>query len=247
MVNSNSTKPQKTALLLAQRIVRDIEQQGLGPGEKLPPERLMMDSYDAGRGTLRESLRFLELQGVLSFKPGPGGGPVIRRPTADSLGTTLALLLQFDHARYRVVVEARAAFEPLMAQLAAERITADRLGELEQTLVDMEAGLTDAEVYLDANRRFHRTIAWASDNSLFGFLVDAMVGAMDISGHTQGIEYPARRRQSVLKAHRGIYEAIAGARPAEAGEAMGAHVGEYLAYAERKYPEALDKPITWNI
>ena len=32
-------RPQKTALLLAQRIVRDIHRRGLAPGEKLPPEQ----------------------------------------------------------------------------------------------------------------------------------------------------------------------------------------------------------------
>ncbi len=42
------------------------------------------------------------------------------------------LLLQFDHARYRVVSEARQAIEPLMAQLAAERIAPEELTELER-------------------------------------------------------------------------------------------------------------------
>ncbi len=71
---TNPNRPQKTALLIAQRIVQYIDQNNLGPGDRPPPERIMMETYEAGRGTLRESLRFLELQGVLSFKPGPGGG-----------------------------------------------------------------------------------------------------------------------------------------------------------------------------
>ena len=168
----------------------------------------MMETYEAGRGTLRESLRFLELQGVLSFKPGPGGGPVIEKPTADNLATTLTLLLQFDDARYRVIAEAREAFEPVMAQLAASRITPERLVELEQSVTDMAEGIEDIETYLDANRRFHNVIAWASGNALFGHLVDVMGGAMDISGAAQGIEYPVKRRQAVLKAHQEIFEAI---------------------------------------
>ena len=42
-------RPKKTALILAQRIVRDIDRLKLGPGDKLPPEKLMMEQYDAGR------------------------------------------------------------------------------------------------------------------------------------------------------------------------------------------------------
>ena len=242
---TSAIRPQKMALIVAQRIVRDIERQGLGPGDKLPPERMMMETYEAGRGTLRESLRFLELQGVLSFKPGPGGGPVIEKPTAENLATTLTLLLQFDDARYRVIAEAREAFEPVMAQLAASRITPERLKELEQSVTDMADGLADVETYLDANRRFHNVIAWASGNALFGHLVDVMGGAMDISGAAQGIEYPAKRRQAVLKAHQEIFEAIRDSEPEQAEKSMRAHIDEYLTYASRKFPDALNKPIRW--
>jgi GntR family transcriptional regulator, transcriptional repressor for pyruvate dehydrogenase complex len=242
---TNSIRPQKMALIVAQRIVRDIERQGLGPGDKLPPERMMMETYEAGRGTLRESLRFLELQGVLSFKPGPGGGPVIEKPTAENLATTLTLLLQFDDARYRVIAEAREAFEPVMAQLAASRITPEHLQELEQTVTDMAEGIDDVEAYLDANRRFHNVIAWASGNALFGHLVDVMGGAMDISGAAQGIEYPTKRRQAVLKAHQEIFEAIRDAEPDQAEKSMRAHIDEYVVYASRKFPDAMDKPIRW--
>jgi GntR family transcriptional repressor for pyruvate dehydrogenase complex len=241
----NPNRPRKTALLIAQRIVRDIDQNNLGPGDRLPPERVMTQTYEAGRGTLRESLRFLELEGVLSFKPGPGGGPVIETPDASNLATTLTLLMQFGQARYRVVSEARQAFEPLMAQLAAERIDAKELAELEQNLFDMETDIADIDAYLFNNRRFHEIIAWASGNSLFGYLVDVMVGAMDISGAAQGIEYPVRRRNAVLAAHRRIYDTIRDGDSAQAGEAMRRHVAEYVTYAERKFPAALDNLIKW--
>jgi len=238
-------RPQKTALILAQRIVQDIRREGLVAGQKLPPERLMMDQYDAGRGTLRESLRFLELQGVLSFKPGPGGGPVVEKPGASVLAATLSLLLQFEGAPYRVIAEARAALEPVMARLAAERITGERLVELERSVLDMEAGLDDIDAYIDSNERFHDIIAWASANSLFGFLIDAMVDSLDMSGTSHGIEYPVLRRHAVLRAHRTILDAISEGRADDAEDAMRTHIEEYLTYAGRRYPEALERLITW--
>jgi len=239
-------RPKKTALILAQRIVRDINRLKLTPGDKLPPEKLMMEQYDAGRGTLRESLRYLELQGVLSFKPGPGGGPVVEKPGAESLAATLALVLQFDNAPYRVIAEARCAFEPLMAALAAQRITPDRLLELEKTVTDMEENIDDIEVYLESNERFHDTIAWASGNALFGFLIDVMVGSMDLSGAAQGVEYSIRRRHAVLRTHTGILEAIRDGDAELAESSMRTHTDEYKAHAERKYPEAMERLITWQ-
>ena len=136
----------------------------------------MMETYKVGRGTLRESLRFLEFEGVLSFKPGPGGGPVIEKPNGANLATTLTLVLQFDHARYQVVSEARQAFEPLMAQLAAERMQARGPGRAGTERPPTGTDIADVDAYLHNNQRFHEIIAWASGNSLFGFLVDAMVG-----------------------------------------------------------------------
>ena len=71
---ANESHAPKTAMIVARRIVRDIDRLSLQPGDKLPPERVMLEEYQVGRGTLRESLRFLELQGIISLKPGPGGG-----------------------------------------------------------------------------------------------------------------------------------------------------------------------------
>ena len=57
---------------VAERIVRDINRRPAGR-RAAAGKADAMEQYDAGRGTLRESLRYLELEGVLS-KPVPGGG-----------------------------------------------------------------------------------------------------------------------------------------------------------------------------
>jgi len=54
-------------MLVAQRIVRDIMRSGMSPRDLLPPERIMIETYETGRGTLREALRLLEFQGVISL------------------------------------------------------------------------------------------------------------------------------------------------------------------------------------
>ena len=111
-MTANPLRPMKTAMLVAQRIVADINDRGNVVGDRLPPERLMLEKYDVGRGTLRESLRFLELQGVITLKPGPGGGPVVVQPDASSLATSLTLLLQFSKAPFRTIAEAESTVSP---------------------------------------------------------------------------------------------------------------------------------------
>lgn len=240
---NTSTRPQKTAMLLAQRIVGDIERQSLGAGDRLPPERVMLEDYEVGRGTLRETLRFLELQGVLSIKPGPGGGPVVQRPDASNLATTLVLALQFAGATFRSITDVRLQLEPLMAARAAANSTDEQIAKLEQTLADMETHLENGAAFLDANKRFHDVIAWSSGNPLFGLIVDAILGIMD--GTVLGVEYPPHRRTPILNAHRKISRAIAEHDATTAEEAMRKHIQEYVVYAERKFPEVLDQRVTW--
>ena len=67
-------RPKKAAVLVAQLIVDDIVDRGLGRGDPLMAEREMVERYGVSRGTLRESLRILETYGLISIKTGPGGG-----------------------------------------------------------------------------------------------------------------------------------------------------------------------------
>lgn len=231
-------------MLLAQRIAADINARGNRVGDRLPPERVMLEQYGVGRGTLRESLRFLELQGVISLKPGPGGGPVLQQPDSTALASSLTLLLQFEHAPFRTVAEARIGLEPMMVRLAAERMSDDQLAALEASVRTMEEHLTDQSIFLEENKRFHDLIARGSGNAIFGHLVGALLGILD--GSAIGIDYPEVRRGAVHKAHLKIYEALVERDPGAAAAAMAQHIDQYARYAEKKFPEVLDAPIVWS-
>jgi GntR family transcriptional repressor for pyruvate dehydrogenase complex len=244
-MSASALRPTKTAMLVAQRIVADINERGNVIGDRLPPERVMLEKYDVGRGTLRESLRFLELQGVITLKPGPGGGPVVVQPDATALATSLTLLLQFAEAPFRTIAEARLGLEPMMTQLAAERMDEECLLALKESVDSMHGNLGNQSVFLEENKRFHDAIAHGSGNAMFGYLVDALLGILD--GSAIGIDYPEVRRSAVHKAHLRIYEAIESRDPASAAEAMHEHIQEYVRYAEKKFPEVLNAPIVWGI
>src|ERR1700733_6247644 len=97
-MTSGTRRPQKAAMLIAQRIVHDALREHLRPGARLPAGGLMLERYEIGRGTLREALRLLEFEGVITLKPGPKGGPILLNPAASHLASTLQLLMQLNRA-----------------------------------------------------------------------------------------------------------------------------------------------------
>lgn len=239
-----SPRTQKAAVTVAQRIARDIVRQQLEPGDRLDPEREMLAEFGVGRGTLREALRLLEFQGVLAMKPGPGGGPVVLRPSATHLADTFQLIFQLNHTPYSHVIEARTHLEPLICGLAADKISPARLTDLEESVLRMEAGLDDIYEFRESNRQFHRILAEASENALFEYLVESLLGILD--GMAMGISYAPRRREAVLDAHRAILAAVARRDPAEARSLMHAHVAEHALHATVKFPEAVEQTIAWG-
>ena len=238
------SRPPKAALLVAQRVMRDVVRTGMQPGDLLPPERVMLETYETGRGTLREALRLLEFQGVIALKPGPGGGPILLNPAASHLASTLQLLMQLNHATYRSIVEVRTAMEPMTSQLAAQRIGDDSLEELRLTVDQMRDHLDDRDAFLDSNKRFHDVIAWSSGNVLFSYIVDSLLDILD--GTVIGIDYPRHRRVAILKAHEEIYTALERRDPQASLDRMREHIEAYAVYAQRKFPEVLDQIITWD-
>jgi GntR family transcriptional regulator, transcriptional repressor for pyruvate dehydrogenase complex len=134
---AQNERPQKVAIYLAQRIVHDIVREKLKASDLLQPEHVMLERYEIGRGTLREALRLLEFQGVITLKPGPKGGPVLRSPDPSHLASSLLLLMQLKGAPFRAIVEGRTA-----------RILPEELAELSTSVEDIRANLNDTDILL---------------------------------------------------------------------------------------------------
>ena len=232
----------KAATVLAKNIVREIGRRGLTPGDKLLSEQKMVARYGVARGSLREALRYLELQGVLRIKSGPGGGPQIDTPNGHHFASTLALMLQFVGARFRAIVETRWVVEPAMAALAAERATAQDLDRLRACLEAMRTHLGDAARFQEENRRFHDLLAFASGNPVLRFLLPALHWISDGAP----VEYSEADRRRILRAMRDILAAVESRDRTAAYESMQRFFEMSLAYLERSYPDVMSRPVAWS-
>jgi GntR family transcriptional repressor for pyruvate dehydrogenase complex len=247
-VTERNQRPLKTAEILARRIVAAITKDGLVPGDRLPPEADMVASFEVGRGTLREALRYLELQGILTIKPGFGGGPVVAMPSASSLASSFTLVLQAAHTPFSTIVRSRTMLEPLVAQEAAHNAkNAEAEGLLEalsESVDAIAATLGDTDGYLSENAHFHELVAQASGNLLFTYLMGSLHWIID--GSSLGVQYPDTAKKVTIKAHRDIFEAIAAGNAERAFLKMRLHNERFERYLAETYADTLNQTVRWD-
>ena len=104
---------------VARDIVDDIVVRRLREGDGLPSESAMLQHYGVSRETLREGLRLLEVQGLISIRRGPGGGPIVGTIDPASLGRTSTLYFHLAGATYAELFDAWVVCERVIADLAA--------------------------------------------------------------------------------------------------------------------------------
>ena len=243
MASIRPPRSPKASERVARALVNHIVDNDLREGTRLPNEKNLVEVFGVGRTTLREALRLLETRGVITIRPGPGGGPVVRGPRANDLAESLTLILQFSGASLTDVLEARTALEPMMAGLAAERLTDVQLNELSSSVTRMRDQSGDHEVFLAENRFFHAKIAEGTGSRVLVVFADTLKSIAD--GSVLGVEYTNNRRLAVATAHEHVVEALRSRDREAAQAAMLSHVGEAGGYWRRKYPDLVFRPVRW--
>jgi DNA-binding FadR family transcriptional regulator len=230
---------------VARSIATFIVENDLPEGSKLPNEARMQEMLDVGRSSLREALRLLETQGVLTIKAGPGGGPVTRSPRAEDLADTLRLVLHFSGSSLATLMTARAVLEPAVAAEAALKITELQLEALGHNLRSIRERLpVDQRAFLANNHEFHRVIASAAGNVLLE-VFDASTLSI-FTTERFGITYSPKRQVAVVEAHERILEALLDRDSKAAFEAMQQHNADGVAFYRQHHADLMDRPVRWS-
>jgi len=243
LLKVENAKKAKRALSLAQHIVRDIEAGAHAPGDRLPREEEMLARYDVARATLREALRFLELQGVIHLQLGRSGGPVVARPQTGDFANSLSLILHFMDADLRGLLELREAIAADVAAYAAQRATTGDLSALADCLKELERNEAGGQ-FEELNRRFHDLLGWASGNPLFGLLTSTLHLITREFSHSLG--YSAQEQAVQLRFLRRVLEAVRTGDSEAARQAMARLVSGSASYLAERSPELVSQRVRWG-
>lgn len=116
-----------------------IEENGLTPGHKLPPERIFIEQLGVSRSSLREALRVLSTIGLIEVRRGDGMY-VAAAPDAWT-GSATALFDATEENALRNLVETRMGIELAATMAATQRATEEDLEQLQRFLDEQDRQL----------------------------------------------------------------------------------------------------------
>lgn len=148
-------KSTKVYVEIVRQLREMIKLDGLKPGDKIPSERELSERLNAGRSSVREALRALELLGLIETRRGEG--TFIRDFRGNQLVQLLSTFILQDEKAKDDVVETKNMIEVDCLYLAAEKLQEDEIKRLKVWIDDHN--FEDEE--------FFRKIAELADNHLF--------------------------------------------------------------------------------
>jgi GntR family transcriptional repressor for pyruvate dehydrogenase complex len=158
----------KASDVLAEDLRREILGRALVAGSALPSESELVARYGLSRASVREGLRLLEADGLISIKRGPRGGIFVQAPQPNHVSRSLALLLTLSEAPLRDLFQFRKLVEPEAAYLAAEYGTAEKHALLLAATEQDHEGSTQERV------DFHAALARACGNEVLNLVLSAL-------------------------------------------------------------------------
>jgi GntR family transcriptional repressor for pyruvate dehydrogenase complex len=222
--------------VLRERIVTGV----LQDGDLLPRQEDLLEEFAVSRPPLREALRILEAEGLITVRRGNRGGAIIHAPHAQNAGSSIGLVLKAQQVSLADVGAALSYLEPLCASLCAARTDRETevLPRLRAVHEAATAAVDDELEFTRIQREFHEELVDACGNQTLKIVVGALESlwsrqeqewAEDV---TSKGDFPAREsRLEGLRAHERLLQLIEEGEATEVSSAARRHLGAIQRYA----------------
>ena len=222
--------PQKLYQQVARSIAASIAEGRYAPGDRLPSERGLADSFGVSRPTVRDAMIALEFQGLVEARQGSGVYVIARGKSEDDAAEPEISALE--------LTEARRLFEGEACALAAAAVSDEQVAALERMARDM-ASLAATEEGERLEHDFHLSVAHATRNAAIVAAVEEIWTLRrqfpDCAGQLRRVRLAAP--EVFAEDHRSIVAALRDRDPKEARRVIHEHLNRtveaLLAMAER--------------
>ncbi|KQV88897.1 FadR/GntR family transcriptional regulator [Pelomonas sp. Root1237] len=205
--------------LVADRIRALIETEGIADGSRLPAERELALQLGVSRPSLREALIALEIDGRVEIRGGSG----VYLCAATERGNVATPALGESPAE---LMQARVVLESAVITLAAARVTKAGLRRIEDALEAMREDHAHDRKPVEADRRFHLSIAEMCGNSVLVGMVGTLFDGRHspISSRMSGRVESTHTWQAAMAEHEAVLHALEARNPQAAAAAMCSHL-----------------------
>jgi len=207
---------------VAERIQDLIFQGVLKPGDKLPSEAELAKSYNVGRQTIREAMRFLEISGFIITQKGGAGGAYIQDTVLHSITIAFINAMKLKKVTIEEVLEVRLEVERIVLKNVIEKADSTDIDEIKEILKLGKSKIRSKTYTGLENIKFHKALAKASKNQILIMMVDLLMAALDdfITKTERGYD----RMRSEIKEHSDILDCVIKKDTKGAEEHLAKHV-----------------------
>jgi GntR family transcriptional regulator, transcriptional repressor for pyruvate dehydrogenase complex len=202
-------------------------------GYRLPTQDQLVEEFGVSFPSVREAIRILETEGLVTVQRGSVGGLVTHRPDAGSAAYHLGLVLQGERVTLRDLADGLQLLEPLCAAECARR--EDRLQAVVPALrssIEASVALVDSGAeFTHASREFHELVVAHAPNATVRSVVRTLVALWTAHEEAwaqatwQRGEYPsASEAREVVRTHRRLVSDIEAGRAERAERLARSHL-----------------------
>lgn len=161
---------------VSEKIIDYIEQGKWVPGEKLPGEMDLSKKFEVSRNSIRESIKALELMGIITSRPGKG--TYVANEALRNIHNLKFMSMIENNITITELMETRLMIEPqLIYKVAKSATDADK--ERLKSIVDIAEHEFREKLYaLDIGMEFHEEIARIADNKLIISFLQSINGKL---------------------------------------------------------------------
>jgi DNA-binding FadR family transcriptional regulator len=203
VTKSVSVRVPKAAELVANVVRRQIVTKELAAGETLSSEAELLERFNISRPTLREAIRILESESLISVRRGVRGGATVQVPDTGTAAAYTALLLRMSGTPMGDVYDARLMIEPALARRLA-RVANERVIASLQSIVDQERAAVAAGDLVERGHaaiRFHTEVVQQAGNKTRAVLLSTIDGIVSRYASEAALAVMERESMVSLEEH----------------------------------------------
>jgi DNA-binding FadR family transcriptional regulator len=172
---ADSRPPREKPQLIADELRQLIVSGELSEGDSLGHEPDLIERFGVSRPSLREALRILEAEGLITVVRGVLGGVVVHEPDERMTARTAALVLQARNVPLADVSDARGILEPTAVRMIAASRQHRAAATTLRPLVDAQAdAIEDPQEFAAANARFHEQLVALAGNQTLSIIAEML-------------------------------------------------------------------------